>query len=139
MSIQFTRNNKTSSMFELSVQSKPRSPFFKLKDKMKGCKQHSGTFSDSSSIVLPSLGDYSSESKTPQVSEHSTHLQPEPKHVQSLLVSRHKLSAAQSLSDLIDSKFCLKMDSESGKVHCDCFFFQIQVIDIKHCKSFTSR
>ncbi|XP_062376258.1 rab11 family-interacting protein 2 [Sardina pilchardus] len=114
VSIQFTRNNKTSSMFELSVQSKPRSPFFKLKDKMKGCIQHSGNFSNSSSIVLPSSGPCSSKAKPQQVSEYPIQLQSEPKRVQSLLISKHKLSAAQSLSDLIGSNFCSKMDSESG-------------------------
>ncbi|XP_031435330.1 rab11 family-interacting protein 2 [Clupea harengus] len=116
VSIQFTRNNKTSSMFELSVQSKPRSPFFKLKDKMKGCKQHSGNFSDSSS-ALPSFGPCSSIAKPQhQGSEHPTQLQSEPEPIQSLLVRKHKLSAAQSLSDLIGSNFCSKMDSASENV-----------------------
>ncbi|KAG5267086.1 hypothetical protein AALO_G00239710 [Alosa alosa] len=119
VSIQFTRNNKTSSMFELSV--KPRSPFFKLKDKIKGCKQHSGNFSNSSSIVLPSSGPSSSKAKPQQVSECPIQLQSEPKRVQSL-VSKHKLSAAQSLSDLIGSNFCSKMDSESGNVSSQWHF-----------------
>ena len=129
VSIQFTRNNKTSSMFELSVQSKPRSPFFKLKDKMKGCKQHSGNFSDSSS-ALPSFGPCSSIAKPQhQGSEHPTQLQSEPEPIQSLLVRKHKLSAAQSLSDLIGSNFCSKMDSASGKVHCDCLV-KVQVMGV---------
>ncbi|KAL2083548.1 hypothetical protein ACEWY4_021321 [Coilia grayii] len=115
VSIQFTRNSKTSSMFELSVQSKPRSPFFKLKDKLKGCKQHGGNFSDSSSVVLPSFGLSSSIAK-PQhcASKRLTQPKPEPKVMRSLLVSKHKLSAAQSLSDLPGSNFCSKMDSKSG-------------------------
>lgn len=38
VNIQFMRNNMTASMFDLSMKDKTRSPFAKLKDKMKGRK-----------------------------------------------------------------------------------------------------
>ncbi|XP_075045605.1 rab11 family-interacting protein 5 isoform X5 [Mixophyes fleayi] len=51
VSIQFTRNNLTASMFDLSVKDKPKTPFGKLKDKMK-VKKHFDM--ESSSAIVPS-------------------------------------------------------------------------------------
>lgn len=51
MTIQFTRNNLSASMFDLSMKDKPRSPFSKLKDKMKGKKKYD---LESASAILPS-------------------------------------------------------------------------------------
>ncbi|XP_076191748.1 rab11 family-interacting protein 5 isoform X1 [Aptenodytes patagonicus] len=51
VSIQFTRNNLTASMFDLSMKDKPRSPFGKLKDKMKGKKKYD---LESASAIIPS-------------------------------------------------------------------------------------
>ncbi|NWH74036.1 RFIP1 protein, partial [Piaya cayana] len=50
--IQFMRSDLTASMFDLSAKDKPRSPFGKLKDKLKG-KKSSG-FSDTASEIIPS-------------------------------------------------------------------------------------
>ncbi|NXR50822.1 RFIP1 protein, partial [Hippolais icterina] len=50
--IQFMRSNMTASMFDLSMKEKPRSPFGKLKDKLKG-KRSSG-LSDTASAIVPS-------------------------------------------------------------------------------------
>ncbi|NXT38387.1 RFIP1 protein, partial [Pelecanoides urinatrix] len=50
--IQFMRSNLTASMFDLSVKDKSRSPFGKLKDKLKG-KRSSG-LSDTASAIIPS-------------------------------------------------------------------------------------
>ncbi|NXC21464.1 RFIP1 protein, partial [Corythaeola cristata] len=50
--IQFMRSNMTASMFDLSMKDKSRSPFGKLKDKLKG-KRSSG-FSDTASEIIPS-------------------------------------------------------------------------------------
>ncbi|NWS46301.1 RFIP1 protein, partial [Probosciger aterrimus] len=50
--IQFMRSNMTASMFDLSMKDKPRSPFGKLKDKLKG-KRSSG-LSDTASAIIPS-------------------------------------------------------------------------------------
>ncbi|XP_060024467.1 rab11 family-interacting protein 5 isoform X3 [Lagenorhynchus albirostris] len=51
VSIQFTRNNLSASMFDLSVKDKPRSPFSRIKDKMKGKKKFD---LESASAILPS-------------------------------------------------------------------------------------
>ncbi|KAB0391263.1 hypothetical protein E2I00_016105, partial [Balaenoptera physalus] len=51
VTIQFTRNNLSASMFDLSVKDKPRSPFRKIKDKMKGKKKFD---LESASAILPS-------------------------------------------------------------------------------------
>nr|XP_004668290.2 rab11 family-interacting protein 5 isoform X1 [Jaculus jaculus] len=51
VTIQFTRNNLSASMFDLSMKDKPRSPFSKLKDKMKGKKKYE---LESASAILPS-------------------------------------------------------------------------------------
>ncbi|KAM6106778.1 rab11 family-interacting protein 1 [Pterocles gutturalis] len=50
--IQFMRSNMTASMFDLSMKDKSRSPFGKLKEKLKG-KRSSG-LSDTSSAIIPS-------------------------------------------------------------------------------------
>ncbi|NWX32200.1 RFIP1 protein, partial [Notiomystis cincta] len=50
--IQFMRSNMTASMFDLSMKDKSRSPFGKLKDKLKG-KRSSG-LSDTVSAIVPS-------------------------------------------------------------------------------------
>ncbi|XP_032059912.1 rab11 family-interacting protein 1 [Aythya fuligula] len=50
--IQFMRSNMTASMFDLSIKDKSRSPFGKIKDKLKG-KRSSG-FSDTASEIVPS-------------------------------------------------------------------------------------
>ncbi|KAM4809810.1 rab11 family-interacting protein 5 [Rhinophrynus dorsalis] len=51
VSIQFTRNNLTASMFDLSIKDKPKSAFGKLKDKMKVKKRFD---MESSSAIVPS-------------------------------------------------------------------------------------
>ncbi|XP_004637316.1 rab11 family-interacting protein 1 isoform X2 [Octodon degus] len=50
--IQFMRNNMTASMFDLSMKDKPRNPFGKLKDKIKGKNRDSA--SDTASAIVPS-------------------------------------------------------------------------------------
>ncbi|KAK1154395.1 rab11 family-interacting protein 1-like [Acipenser oxyrinchus oxyrinchus] len=52
VNIQFMRNNMTASMFDLSMKDKSRSPFGKLKDKIRGKKDRGG-FSDSASAIVP--------------------------------------------------------------------------------------
>ncbi|MGH0171802.1 UNVERIFIED_CONTAM: hypothetical protein FKN15_064497 [Acipenser sinensis] len=51
VTVQFTRNNLTASMFDLSMKDKPRSTFGKFKDKMKGKKRGEG---ESASAIVPS-------------------------------------------------------------------------------------
>lgn len=51
VSVRFTRSSLTASMFDLSAKDKPRSPFGKLKDKMKGKKKYD---LESASAIIPS-------------------------------------------------------------------------------------
>ncbi|NXG98814.1 RFIP5 protein, partial [Loxia leucoptera] len=51
VSLQFTRNSLTASMFDLSVKDKARSPFGKLKDKVTGKKKYD---LESASAIIPS-------------------------------------------------------------------------------------
>ncbi|XP_075875239.1 rab11 family-interacting protein 2 [Nelusetta ayraudi] len=109
VSIQFMRNNMTASMFDLSMKEKPRSPFSKLKDRMKGRKHDSG-ISDTSSAILPRSAVCDPEpSRQASVSEQQP--QPEAKVRRPLLAGTHKLSAAHSMSDLIGTHFRPKLDS----------------------------
>ncbi|CAN9500086.1 unnamed protein product [Ophioblennius macclurei] len=119
--IQFMRNNMTASMFDLSMKEKPRSPFSKLKDKMKGRKNDAG-FGDASSAILPRSAACDSEPSHQNAAAPEHQPQPEAKAKRSLLPGGHKLSAAHSMSDLIGTHFRPKLDSmnsidESGGPH----------------------
>ncbi|XP_041756926.1 rab11 family-interacting protein 1 isoform X1 [Coregonus clupeaformis] len=61
LDIQFMRNNLTASMFDLSMQDKPRSRIGKLKDKVRGKKKDS--FSDSASAIVPSFSQVLTDSE----------------------------------------------------------------------------
>ncbi|KAJ8389540.1 hypothetical protein AAFF_G00119300 [Aldrovandia affinis] len=50
VTVQFTRNNLTASMYDLSMKDKPRSTFGKLKERMKGKKRED---SESASAIVP--------------------------------------------------------------------------------------
>ncbi|XP_060781246.1 rab11 family-interacting protein 2 [Neoarius graeffei] len=119
VSIQFMRNNMTASMFDLSMRDKPRSPFSKLKDKMKGRKHDS----DASSAILPRSAQCDAESQLPQqVSDHKpqhTTVPLEPKPKRSLLIGTQKLSAAHSMSDLVGTHFRPKTDSVNSMEESD--------------------
>lgn len=63
LDIQFMRNNMSASMFDLSMQDKPRSRISKLKDKVRGKKKDG--FSDSASAIVPSsVGQVLTDSET---------------------------------------------------------------------------
>lgn len=114
----------TASMFDLSMKEKPRSPFSKLKDKVKGRKHDSG-FGDASSAILPRSAVCDSE-PTRQSGAPERQSQPETKVKRPLLAGAHKLSAAHSMSDLIGTHFRPKLDSmnsieESGEDQRFCF------------------
>ncbi|CDQ87880.1 unnamed protein product [Oncorhynchus mykiss] len=61
LDIQFMRNNLTASMFDLSMQDKPRSRIGKLKDIVRGKKKDS--FSDSASAIVPSVSQVLTDSE----------------------------------------------------------------------------
>ncbi|KAK7901155.1 hypothetical protein WMY93_017924 [Mugilogobius chulae] len=122
VSIQFMRNNMTASMFDLSMKEKPRSPFFKLKHKIKGRKND---FSDTSSAILPrsSLADSDPRPQPgPPDAPPSSAGGTETKVKRPLLAGAQKLSAAHSMSDLIGNNSRPKLDSmnsidETGGSH----------------------
>ncbi|MBN3279740.1 RFIP2 protein, partial [Polyodon spathula] len=62
VNIQFMRNNMTASMFDLSMKDKSRSPFGKLKDKIRGKKDRGG-FSDSASAIVPPVSQVLTDSE----------------------------------------------------------------------------
>ncbi|XP_048407052.1 rab11 family-interacting protein 2 isoform X2 [Stegostoma tigrinum] len=93
VSIQFMRNNMTASMFDLSMKDKTRSPFAKLKDKMKG-RKNDATFSDHSSAIIPST------SAKPDQEALETDLELKSKPKRAFFLGPQRLSSAQSMSDL---------------------------------------
>ena len=106
------RNNMTASMFDLSMKEKPRSPFSKLKDKMKGRKHDSG-FGDTSSAILPRSAACDLEPSHQSLGP-DRQTKPEAKVKRQLLAGGQKLSAAHSMSDLIGSHSRPKQDSISS-------------------------
>lgn len=84
----------TASMFDLSMKDKTRSPFAKLKDKMKG-RKNDGTFSDTSSAIIPSshMTDANSEFSSGEMQMKSKPKKP-------FLLGPQRLSSAHSMSDL---------------------------------------
>ncbi|NXP39634.1 RFIP1 protein, partial [Leiothrix lutea] len=94
--IQFMRSNMTASMFDLSMKDKPRSPFGKLKDKLKGKRSSSG-LSDTASAIVPST------SHSPADSEDEAVEKEKKKSKLKALFSKpglQKTSLSQSLSVL---------------------------------------
>ncbi|NXG42182.1 RFIP2 protein, partial [Psilopogon haemacephalus] len=97
VNIQFTRNNMTVSMFDLSMKDKTKSPFAKLKDKMKGRKPD-GTFLDTSSAIIPST-----HVPDANVEICSGEVQMKSKPKKPFLLGPQRLSSAHSMSDLTGS------------------------------------
>ncbi|KAM9326211.1 rab11 family-interacting protein 2 [Gastrophryne carolinensis] len=93
VSIQFMRNNMTASMFDLSMKDKTRSPFARLKDKMKGRKTDG---MDTSSAIIPST------SQLPGTSmPNAAEIQAKSKPKKPFLLGPQRLSSAHSMSDLM--------------------------------------
>ncbi|KAL8187277.1 UNVERIFIED_CONTAM: hypothetical protein K2H54_042726 [Gekko kuhli] len=84
----------TASMFDLSMKDKTKSPFAKLKDKMKGRKTD-GTLLDTSSAIIPST-------HTPETSAVTSlsEIQLKSKPKKPFLLGPQRLSSAHSMSDL---------------------------------------
>ncbi|NXH45249.1 RFIP2 protein, partial [Dicaeum eximium] len=112
VNIQFMRNNMTASMFDLSMKDKTKSPFAKLKDKMKG-RKNDGTFSDTSSAIIPSthVPDANLEVCSGEVQKS--------KPKKPFLLGPQRLSSAHSMSDLTGPHVSLeKMKSSTvGYTH----------------------
>ncbi|XP_072280470.1 rab11 family-interacting protein 2 [Pyxicephalus adspersus] len=88
------RNNMTASMFDLSMKDKSRSPFARLKDKMKGRKPDG---SDTSSAIIPSTSQLHGTQYTDgtEMPPHKT------KPKKPYLLGPQRLSSAHSMSDLV--------------------------------------
>ncbi|XP_042557274.1 rab11 family-interacting protein 2 isoform X2 [Dipodomys spectabilis] len=112
VNIQFMRNNMTASMFDLSMKDKTRSPFAKLKDKMKG-RKNDGTFSDTSSAIIPSthMPDSNTEFSSGEIQMKSKPKKP-------FLLGPQRLSSAHSMSDLTASHTAEKLKPGAiGQTH----------------------
>lgn len=93
--IQFMRSNMTASMFDLSMKDKPRTPFSKLKNKLKG-KRGNG-LPDSASAIIPSI------THSPADSEEESNDKEKKKSKFKTLFSKpglHKSNISQSMSVL---------------------------------------
>ncbi|XP_068955152.1 rab11 family-interacting protein 2 isoform X2 [Petaurus breviceps papuanus] len=120
VNIQFMRNNMTASMFDLSMKDKTRSPFAKLKDKMKG-RKNDGTFSDTSSAIIPSthIPDANTELSSSEIQMKSKPKKP-------FLLGPQRLSSAHSMSDLSASHISSEKLKTSTIGHTHLFRRQLE-------------
>ncbi|XP_036591322.1 rab11 family-interacting protein 2 [Trichosurus vulpecula] len=120
VNIQFMRNNMTASMFDLSMKDKTRSPFAKLKDKMKG-RKNDGTFSDTSSAIIPSthIPDANTELSSSEIQMKSKPKKP-------FLLGPQRLSSAHSMSDLTASHVSSEKLKTSTIGHTHLFRRQLE-------------
>lgn len=114
LDIKFMRNNMSASMFDLSMQDKPRSRISKLKDKVRGKKKDS--FSDSASAIVPSVSQVLTDSEG-EADAQSLNQTPEEKKkskLKTLFVPKSNLqrNISQSMSTL--GTFPEKNSSLSG-------------------------
>ncbi|XP_019411666.1 PREDICTED: rab11 family-interacting protein 2 [Crocodylus porosus] len=120
VSIQFMRNNMTASMFDLSMKDKTKSPFAKLKDKMKGRKSD-GTFSDTSSAIVPST-----HTPDANIEASSSEMQMKSKPKKPFLLGPQRLSSAHSMSDLTGSHVSSEKLKSSAIGHTQLFRHQLE-------------
>lgn len=102
LDIHFMRNNMSASMFDLSMQDKPRSRISKLKDKVRGKKKDS--FSDSASAIVPSVSQVltDSEGEADSVSLNQTPGEKKKSKFKNLFAPKSNLqrNTSQSMSTL---------------------------------------
>ncbi|XP_038558944.1 rab11 family-interacting protein 1 isoform X2 [Micropterus salmoides] len=102
LDVQFMRNNMSASMFDLSMQDKPRSRISKLKDKVRGKKKDG--FSDSASAIVPSVSQVLTDSETEADAQSLNQLPGEKKKskLKSLFAPKSNLqrNISQSMSTL---------------------------------------
>lgn len=102
LDIQFMRNNMSASMFDLSMQDKPRSRISKLKDKVRGKKKDG--FSDSASAIVPSVSQVltDSEGEADAVSLNQTPGEKKKSKLKTLFAPKSNLqrNVSQSMSTL---------------------------------------
>ncbi|KAK5605230.1 hypothetical protein CRENBAI_019364 [Crenichthys baileyi] len=102
LDIQFMRNNMSASMFDLSMQDKPRSRISKLKDKVRG-KKNEGS-SDSVSAIVPPVSQVLTDSEEEADAQSLNHSSGEKKKskIKNLFASKSNLqrNMSQSMSTL---------------------------------------
>ncbi|MEQ2210302.1 hypothetical protein XENOCAPTIV_011300, partial [Xenoophorus captivus] len=102
LDIQFMRNNMSVSMFDLSMQDKPRSRISKLKDKVRG-KKNEGS-SDSVSAIVPPVSQVLTDSEEEADAQSLNHSSGEKKKskIKNLFASKSNLqrNMSQSMSTL---------------------------------------
>ncbi|XP_005284209.2 rab11 family-interacting protein 2 isoform X1 [Chrysemys picta bellii] len=120
VNIQFMRNNMTASMFDLSMKDKTKSPFAKLKDKMKG-RKNDGTLSDTSSAII-----LSTHIPDANMDMSSNEIQIKSKPKKPFLLGPQRLSSAHSMSDLTGSHVSSEKIKSSTIGHTHLFRSQLE-------------
>ncbi|XP_038266768.1 rab11 family-interacting protein 2 isoform X2 [Dermochelys coriacea] len=120
VNIQFMRNNMTASMFDLSMKDKTKSPFAKLKDKMKG-RKNDGTLSDTSSAII--LNTHIPDTNI-DISSNEIQIKSKPK--KPFLLGPQRLSSAHSMSDLTGSHVSSEKMKSSTIGHTHFFRSQLE-------------
>ncbi|XP_073210345.1 rab11 family-interacting protein 2 isoform X2 [Lepidochelys kempii] len=120
VNIQFMRNNMTASMFDLSMKDKTKSPFAKLKDKMKG-RKNDGTLSDTSSAII-----LSTHIPDTNIDISSNEIQIKSKPKKPFLLGPQRLSSAHSMSDLTGSHVSSEKMKSSTIGHTNLFRSQLE-------------
>ncbi|KAJ8379979.1 hypothetical protein SKAU_G00007570 [Synaphobranchus kaupii] len=100
LDVQFMRNNMSASMFDLSMQDKPRSRIGKLKDKIRGKKKNG--FSDSASAIVPSVSQALTDSEGEGDAQAGSHGAKKKSKLKTLFVPKSNLqrNVSQSMSTL---------------------------------------
>lgn len=146
LDIQFMRNNMSASMFDLSMQDKPRSRISKLKDKVRGKKKDG--FSDSASAIVPSVSQVLTDSE-PEADSQSLNQSPGVKKkskLKTLFAPKSNLqrNISQSMSTLgtLPEKNSslsgsrssgLNVDSPEGNLSLHCMCIVLTVLSFSCC------
>lgn len=112
VTVQFTRNNMTASMFDLTIKDKPRSAFGKLKDRVTGRKR--GDMESSSAIVPGRYAALSGSLGQPFGEEGGGMLEPQNVEVVEEKRSKMKDFFKGRLRKSSDSRSCSSLASESS-------------------------
>ncbi|XP_047441397.1 uncharacterized protein LOC125008269 [Mugil cephalus] len=112
VTVQFTRNNMTASMFDLTVKDKPRSAFGKLKDRVTGRKR--GDVESSSAIVPGRYAALSGSLGQPFGEEGGGVVQPQDVEIAEEKRSKVKDFFKGKLRKSSDTRSCSSLASESS-------------------------
>ncbi|XP_066505654.1 rab11 family-interacting protein 1 [Hoplias malabaricus] len=112
VTVQFTRNNMTASMYDLTIKDKPRSAFGKLKDRVTGKKRGDV---ESSSAILPGRYAALSSSATQSLQENGSEGNPGPEeHSEDRRSKVKDFFLKGKLRKNSDTRSCSSLASESS-------------------------